>query len=99
MPEKESIFKDNIGAKIVWEACSSPFKKILSNAGYEQEDIYTSLNSVNDGNYWYGWNLKQEGLDDMKEAGIIDPFKVTRCALENAASVAGVVLFNRSNCC
>jgi chaperonin GroEL len=89
-------FKNNIGAKIVWEACSSPFKKILSNAGYEQEDIYISLNSVNNGNYWHGWNLKQEGLDDMKEAGIIDPFKVTRCALENAASVAGVVLLTEA---
>ena len=88
--------KDNIGAKIVWEACSSPFKKILSNAGYEQENIYMSLNSVDNGNHWYGWNLKQECFNDMKEAGIIDPFKVTRCALENAASVAGVVLLTEA---
>jgi len=88
--------RDNIGSKIVWEACSAPFKKILSNAGYEQENIYTSLNSVTYGSHWYGWNLKQECFNDMKEAGIIDPFKVTRCALENAASVAGVVLLTEA---
>ena len=89
-------FENNIGAKIVWEACSSPFKKILSNAGYEQENIYMSLNSVTGSNHWYGWDLKQGCFNDMKEAGIIDPFKVTRCALENAASVAGVVLLTEA---
>jgi chaperonin GroEL len=41
---------------------------------------------------WTGWNLKEENLDNLKEAGIIDPFKVTRTALENAASVAGTIL-------
>lgn len=84
--------RDNIGAKIVWEACAAPFKKILTNAGYEQENIYTSLNSVTGGDYWYGWDLKNECFVDMKEAGIIDPAKVTRCAIENASSVAGTVL-------
>ncbi len=44
------------------------------------------------GDVWTGWNIKEENLDNMKDAGIIDPFKVTRTALENAASVAGTIL-------
>ena len=43
-------------------------------------------------NTWTGYNLKTESMVDMKEAGIIDPAKVTRTALENAASVAGTIL-------
>jgi chaperonin GroEL len=84
--------RENIGAKIVWEACVAPFKKILTNAGYEQEHIYKILNDVVSDSKWNGWNIKQECYDNMKKAGIIDPSKVTRCALENAASVAGLVL-------
>ena len=84
--------RENIGAKIVWEACAAPFKKILTNAGYEQEHIYKILNDVASDSKWNGWNIKQECYDNMKKAGIIDPSKVTRCALENAASVAGLVL-------
>ena len=41
---------------------------------------------------WFGFNIKEENIVNMKEAGIIDPAKVTRTALENAASVAGTVL-------
>jgi chaperonin GroEL len=41
---------------------------------------------------WTGFNIKENKIDNMKEAGIIDPFKVTRTALENAASVAGTIL-------
>jgi chaperonin GroEL len=84
--------RENIGAKIVWEACAAPFKKILTNAGYEQEHIYKILNDVASDSKWNGWNIKQECYDNMKKVGIIDPSKVTRCALENAASVAGLVL-------
>ena len=84
--------RDTIGSQIVYNACAAPFKKILENAGYEPEDIYNAINEVNGGGYWYGWDLKEEKFTDMKEAGIIDPAKVTRCALENAASVAGTIL-------
>ena len=48
------------------------------------------INSGND--LWAGYNLKTESVVNMKEAGIIDPAKVTRTALENAASVAGTIL-------
>ena len=83
---------DSIGGRIVYNACTEPFKKILSNAGYEQEDIYNALLGVTGDNYWYGFNLNDKEFHDMKKIGVIDPTKVTRIALENAASVAGTIL-------
>jgi len=93
---RNSIDVSDIGSQIVYNACAAPFKKILSNAGYEQEDIYNAINAVTGGDYWYGWDLKAEDFVDMKEAGIIDPSKVTRTALENAASVAGTILLTEA---
>jgi chaperonin GroEL len=93
---RTNININDIGSQIVYNACASPFKKILSNAGYEQEEIYNSINAVTGGNYWYGWDLKAENFVDMREAGIIDPAKVTRIALENAASVAGTILLTEA---
>jgi chaperonin GroEL len=85
-----------VGADIVYNACSSPLKKILSNAGYNQEDTFMAINAISGGGYWYGWDLKAEDFVDMKDAGIIDPFKVTRTALQNAASVAGTILLTEA---
>jgi chaperonin GroEL len=93
---RNSIDISDIGSQIVYNACAAPFKKILSNAGYEQEDIYNAINSVTGGDYWEGWDLKTEDFVNMKEAGIIDPAKVTRIALENAASVAGTILLTEA---
>jgi chaperonin GroEL len=93
---RTNINLSDIGSQIVYNACAAPFKKILSNAGYEQEEIYNSLNVVTGGDYWYGWNLKTEDFVDMRDAGIIDPAKVTRIALENAASVAGTILLTEA---
>jgi len=82
------------GAQIVKRACAKPFNQILVNAGYDavQGQIIADgmINSGNDG--WLGFNIKSGETVDMKEAGIIDPTKVARTALENAASVAGTVL-------
>ena len=50
------------------------------------------MNLATDNNIWNGYNLKTEEVVNMKETGIIDPAKVTRTALENAASVAGTIL-------
>ena len=86
----------SIGAQIVYDVCASPFKKILSNAGYEPEKMYSIINEILDGEYWDGYNLKTDGVVNMKEAGIIDPLKVTRAALENAASVAGTILLTEA---
>ena len=78
---------------LVTTACVAPFKKILTNAGYSEKEINDLTIKVYSGNKtWRGYDLKADEVVDMKEAGIIDPLKVTRTALENAASVAGTVL-------
>lgn len=84
---------EGLGTRIVYEACQAPFGKILSNAGYTSNEITDIINKlVKQPDLWTGYNLKSEAFDNMKDAGIIDPFKVTRTALENAASVAGTIL-------
>jgi chaperonin GroEL len=85
-----------IGAQIVYEACSSPFKKILTNAGYEPEYMYQLMNKLTGAEYWMGYDLKADEVVNMKTSGIIDPLKVTRTALENAASVAGTILLTET---
>ena len=87
---------NTIGGRIVYNACAEPFKKILANVGYEQEDIYNALSGATGGDYWYGFNLNDEDFCDMREIGVIDPAKVTRTALENAASVAGTILLTEA---
>ena len=86
---------NNIGSQIVYQACGKPFEQILVNAGYDSTEAkmigkYQLVDSGND--IWAGYNLKSESVVNMKEAGIIDPTKVTRTALENAAAVAGTIL-------
>jgi chaperonin GroEL len=94
---KEDSDAVRIGKQIVYRACGKPFEQILSNAGYTQNDMYPIINEIgNQGEIgtkpWFGFNIKEETIVNMKEAGIIDPAKVTRTALENAASVAGTIL-------
>ncbi len=85
---------NSTGAAIVKQACAKPFNQILVNAGHEEVTATIiadgMINSGNDG--WLGYNIKTEETVDMKEEGIIDPTKVARTALQNAASVAGTVL-------
>ena len=85
---------NSTGAAIVVQACKKPFNQILVNAGYDNvkgQIVADGLvNSNTDG--WLGFNIKTDNTVDMKEAGIIDPTKVARTALQNAASVAGTVL-------
>ena len=91
---KEAIEGNDIGAEIVKHACSQPFTQILMNAGWDEVDgRIMADNLINTGNdTWTGFNIKTMKKVNMKEAGIIDPAKVTRTALENAASVAGTIL-------
>ena len=84
-------FTTSIGSEIVYNACAKPFQQILSNAGYNNSTI-DSLTKELDGDDWAGYDIKQDKMVDFKENGIIDPLKVTRTALENAAAVAGTVL-------
>ena len=85
---------NSTGAAIVKQACTKPCNQILVNAGYDavKGQIIADgiVNSSNDG--WLGFDIKTDNTVDMKEAGIIDPTKVARTALQNAASVAGTVL-------
>jgi chaperonin GroEL len=85
-----------LGKEIVYKACASPFMKILSNAGYSEGECYNIINKINLNKYWEGYNIKNEQLVDMEKAGIIDPAKVTRNAIENAASIAGTILLTES---
>ena len=78
-----------VGGKILAGAICSPFNKILTNAGIELTSEVTT--EIADNN-WLGYNLKEAKVVDMLEVGIIDPAKVTRLALENAASVAGTLM-------
>ena len=94
---REVLENDSIGSKIVYEACGKPFEIILKNAGYSDQDIFYFRNKTsdlghNENETWLGMNIKTEQITNMKEAGIIDPTKVTRIALESAASVAGTIL-------
>jgi chaperonin GroEL len=85
-----------IGKNIVYKACAAPFMKILTNAGYTEGECYGLINQMGLENNFTGYNLKTETFVNMAEAGIIDPSKVTRNALENAASVAGTVLLTEA---
>ena len=85
------------GYQIVLNACEAPFRKILLNAGFTNErieDIDTELQNSKD--KWLGFNPRADKTVNMFEAGIIDPTKVTRLALENAASVAGTMLITEA---
>lgn len=79
-----------IGGDIIIKACHAPFNTIMKNAGLNAEVIYSKLNGS--GPYTDGYCARTEKVVNMIEAGIIDPVKVTRIALEKAASVAGTML-------
>jgi len=89
----------NFGLSIVQKACQKPFEQILTNAGFSQTDAlmiarHDLINSGND--EWSGYNIKTNKVVNMKEAGIIDPLKVTRSALQNASSIAGTILLTEA---
>jgi chaperonin GroEL len=91
-----AIKGDTQGAKVVKEVCTTPFIKILSNAGFEFDEIATIMESVIEAGPWNSYHVHDRTLVNMKEAGILDPFKVTRNALENAASVAGTLMLTEA---
>lgn len=92
--ELDSVsFADNqdktLGVNIVKEALHSPIRQILINAGLSPDVI---VQNVLDGSKGYGFNANTEEYEDLIKSGVIDPVKVTRVALESAASVATMVL-------
>ncbi len=82
------------GIKIVLKALEAPVRQIAANAGLEGSVIVNEIRTS--GKTGYGYNFASDGYVDMFEAGILDPTKVTRSALENASSVAAMVLTTES---
>ena len=80
---------ENIGIDIVRKALESPLRIIVENAGVEGSVV---LQKVLNGKSGYGFNARTDVYEDLMAAGVIDPAKVTRVALENAASISGMVL-------
>ena len=78
-----------IGIEIIRKAIEEPIRIIVANAGLEGSVV---LNKVKEGKDDYGFNAQSEKYENLIAAGVIDPTKVTRIALENAASVAGLLL-------
>ena len=89
----------NFGKEIVYKALSKPFTQILTNSGVESSEanfLGYNLKNNTKGDVWVGYNVETQEEINMKEKGVIDPFKVTRIALENAASVAGTILLTEA---
>ena len=88
---------EQTGYDIIISALERPFYKILLNAGYTNDEIGDiELKIKEDGDFWYGYNPREQDYFNMFKEGIIDPTKVTRLALENAASVAGTLLITEA---
>ena len=96
--EEEKVEGDTLtGYDIIINACEQPFYKILQNAGLNMDsigDIEQRIKEESD--FWFGYNPREEDFFNMFKEGIIDPTKVTRLALENAASVAGTLLITEA---
>ena len=98
IPKVEALVKElqedeKLGAKIVLKALEEPVKQIARNAGLEPAVILEKVKSNAEG---IGFDAANEEYVDMKKAGIVDPTKVTRSALQNAASIASMVLTTES---
>lgn len=78
------------GVKIVYEALSAPLAQIVSNAG-EKPDVVV-MKVLESSEAGFGYNAQTDTFENLLASGVIDPTKVVRCALQNAASVAGVML-------
>ncbi|MDD4543998.1 MAG: TCP-1/cpn60 chaperonin family protein, partial [Clostridia bacterium] len=87
---------EKTGAMIVAKALEEPIKQIAINAGLEGAVIISKVMASKKG---VGYNVVTEKYEDMIEAGIVDPTKVTRSALQNAASVAALILTTESLVC
>ena len=89
--------EEQTGCEIVISAIEQPFFKILDNAGYDMDRIGDIEEAIKEsGEFWEGYNPRTEQSVNMFSEGIIDPTKVTRLALENAASVAGTMLITEA---
>ena len=88
--QAKSLDADGIGANIILKALTEPFVKLLQNAGLEKE--YNIISSKILRNTNCGFNLKTKKFENLLENGVVDPWTVTKSALRNAASVAGLMI-------
>ena len=92
LPELNKLSLDGeqqFGVNIIKKALEEPIRQIATNAGVEGAVVVERIKNEKDA---FGFNAATETYEDLMEAGIIDPSKVTRLALQNAASVAGLLL-------
>ena len=80
---------EKLGIEIIRRAVEEPLRMIVENAGLEGSVV---VNEVKNGKGDYGYNARTEKYENLFQSGVIDPAKVTRVALENAASIAGMLL-------
>jgi chaperonin GroEL len=85
---------ENIGVRIIERALEEPIRQISNNAGVEGSIVVAKVRE-NESNA-YGYNARTDEYEDLVQAGVIDPTKVTRTALQNAASIAGLLLTTES---
>jgi chaperonin GroEL len=88
---------ENIGLNIVRRACEEPLRQIAGNAGYEGSIVVEKVRTGGDNNF--GFNAATNTYEDLVASGVIDPTKVTRSALQNAASIAGLMLTTEAMVC
>ncbi len=81
---------EKVGANIVKRALEEPLRQIVENAGFEGSIVVEKVRSNKD--YSFGFDASEDEYTDLVKAGIIDPAKVTRCALQNAASISALML-------
>ncbi len=87
-----------IGLNIIKRACEEPLRQISGNAGFEGSIVVEKVRGSEGGNN-YGFNAQTNTYEDLVESGVIDPTKVTRSALQNAASIAGLMLTTEAMIC
>lgn len=92
--EAETATDDQVGAKIVQMAMQEPLRCIAQNAGQGPDEVLEKVLASNE--FDFGYNALTDTYEDMLDAGVLDPVKVVRTALQNAASVAGIMLLTET---
>ena len=87
---KTGNVEQDFGIKLIKRACEEPMRQISQNAGWEGSVVVNTV--AENSSPTFGFNARSEKFEDLVAAGVIDPTKVARTALENSASVAGLLL-------
>ncbi len=88
---------DQIGVNVIRRACEEPVRQIVGNAGHEGAVIIGQIKANKDSNF--GYNAASGNFEDLVKAGVIDPTKVTRTALQNASSISALMLTTEAMIC